>query len=146
MDCATDLANKYGAELILLHVMASTGPARIPAELYEYARIEHIDAIEADIMKRVAEEILQTAENRARGQVRPIALHFLRRAEGAPIDPLLEAQKAREPCKHHVAARDGRSQSCGTKSARSSKKKFSVPRWARRFDLTDFAYDSGAKD
>ena len=68
VDCATDLANKYGAELILLHVMASTGPARIPAELYEYARIEHIDDIEADIMKRVAEEILQTAENRARGQ------------------------------------------------------------------------------
>jgi universal stress protein family protein len=51
VDCATDLANKYGAELILLHVMASTGPACIPAELYEYARIEHIDAIEADIMK-----------------------------------------------------------------------------------------------
>ena len=68
VDCATDLASKYGAELILLHVMASTGPARIPPDLYEYARIEHIDAIEADVMKRVAEEILQAAENRARGQ------------------------------------------------------------------------------
>jgi nucleotide-binding universal stress UspA family protein len=68
VDCATDLANKYGGELILLHVMAPTGPARIPHELYEYARIEHIDAIEADMMRRVAEEILQTAENRARGQ------------------------------------------------------------------------------
>jgi nucleotide-binding universal stress UspA family protein len=68
VDCATDLANKYGAELILLHVMAPTGPARIPPDLYEYARIEHIDAIEADMMRRVAEEILQTAENRARGQ------------------------------------------------------------------------------
>ena len=67
VDCATDLANKYGAELILLHVMAPTGPARIPPDLYEYARIEHIDAIEADMMRRVAEEILQTAENRARG-------------------------------------------------------------------------------
>ena len=53
VDCATDLANKYGAELILLHVIASPGPARIPPELYEYARIEHIDAIEADMMKRV---------------------------------------------------------------------------------------------
>jgi nucleotide-binding universal stress UspA family protein len=68
VDCATDLANKYGSELILLHVIASSSPARIPPELYEYARIEHIDAIEADMMKRVAEEILQTAENRARGQ------------------------------------------------------------------------------
>jgi nucleotide-binding universal stress UspA family protein len=68
VDCATDLANKYGAELILLHVIASPGPARIPPELYEYARIEHIDAIETDMMNRVAEEILQTAEKRARGQ------------------------------------------------------------------------------
>jgi nucleotide-binding universal stress UspA family protein len=68
VDCATDLADKYGAELILLHVIASSGPARIPPELYEYARIEHIDAIEADMMNRVAEKILQTAENRTRGQ------------------------------------------------------------------------------
>jgi hypothetical protein len=45
-----------------------------------------------------------------------------------------------------VAARDGRGQSCGTKSARSSKKKFSVPRWARCFDRTDFAHESGARD
>jgi nucleotide-binding universal stress UspA family protein len=68
VDCAADLASKYGAELILLHVVESTGPARIPPELYEYARIERIDAIEADMLKRVAEEILQTAETRARGQ------------------------------------------------------------------------------
>ena len=68
VDCATDLANKYGAELILLHVFASPGPARVPPELYEYARIEHIDAIEADMMKGVSEKILQTAEDRARGQ------------------------------------------------------------------------------
>jgi nucleotide-binding universal stress UspA family protein len=68
VDCATDLANKYGAELILLHIIASSGPARIPPELHEYARIEHIDAIEADMMQRVAEQILQTAEKRALGQ------------------------------------------------------------------------------
>ena len=68
VDCATNLANKYGAELILLHAMASLGSARIPPELYELARIEHIEATEADMLKRVAEEILQRAEERARGQ------------------------------------------------------------------------------
>jgi len=68
VDRAADLANKYGAELILLHVVQSMGPARIPPELYEYARIERIDAIEADLLNRVAEEILQAAESRARGQ------------------------------------------------------------------------------
>ena len=68
VDCATNLANKYGAELILLHVMASLGSARVPPELYELARIEHIEATEADMLKRVAEEILQMAEERARGQ------------------------------------------------------------------------------
>ena len=33
VDCAADVANKYGAELILLHVVESTGPARMPPEL-----------------------------------------------------------------------------------------------------------------
>ena len=41
VDCATDLANKYRAKIILLHVIAPSGPARIPTELFEYARIEH---------------------------------------------------------------------------------------------------------
>jgi nucleotide-binding universal stress UspA family protein len=68
VDCAADFAKTYGAELILLHVAQSTGPARIPPELRDYARIERIDAIEADLLTRVAEEILQAAEIRARGQ------------------------------------------------------------------------------
>ena len=68
VDCATSLASKYGSELILLHVIASLGSARIPPELYQLARMEHIEVTEADMLKRVAEEILQTAEMRARGQ------------------------------------------------------------------------------
>jgi nucleotide-binding universal stress UspA family protein len=68
VECAANLANKYGAELILLHVMASLGSARIPPDLDELARIEHIDATEADVRRRVAEEILQAAEKLALGQ------------------------------------------------------------------------------
>jgi nucleotide-binding universal stress UspA family protein len=68
VDCAANLANKYGAELILLHVMASLGSARIPPDLYDLARIEHIEATEADLLRRVAENILQAADMRARGQ------------------------------------------------------------------------------
>jgi nucleotide-binding universal stress UspA family protein len=68
VDCAANLANKYDAELILLHVMASLGFARIPPDLYDLARIEHIEVTEADILKSVAEKILEAAETRARGQ------------------------------------------------------------------------------
>jgi len=68
VDCAANLANKYGAELILLHVMTSLGSGRIPPDLYDLARIEHIEATEADILRMVAEGILQAAEMRARGQ------------------------------------------------------------------------------
>jgi len=68
IDYAADLANKYGAELILLHVMVFRGSARIPPDLYDFARIEHIEATEASILRGVAEAIVQAAEERARNQ------------------------------------------------------------------------------
>jgi nucleotide-binding universal stress UspA family protein len=66
IDHAADLANKYGAELILLHVMASPGSAHVPPELHEVLRIAHVRASKIDILRRVAEDLLQRAEMRAR--------------------------------------------------------------------------------
>jgi len=66
VESGANLASRYGAELILLHVMTSLGSARIPPELYDLARIEHIEATEASILRGVAEGILEAAEARAR--------------------------------------------------------------------------------
>ena len=44
IDHAADLASKYGAELILLHVMASPGSAHVPPELHDVLRIAHLKA------------------------------------------------------------------------------------------------------
>jgi nucleotide-binding universal stress UspA family protein len=66
IDHAADLANKYGAELILLHVMASPESAHIPPELHDVLRIAHLKATKVDILRRVAEDLLQQGEMRAR--------------------------------------------------------------------------------
>jgi nucleotide-binding universal stress UspA family protein len=66
IDYAADLASKYGAELILLNVMSSPGSAHVPPELHDVLRIAHLKATKADILRRVAEDLLQQAEMRAR--------------------------------------------------------------------------------
>jgi len=66
IDHAADLANTYGAELILLHVMASPGSAHVPPELHDVLRIAHLKATKVDILRRVAEDLLQQGEMRAR--------------------------------------------------------------------------------
>jgi|SRR5215470_15800743 len=66
IDHAADLASKYGAELILLHVMASPGSAHVPPELHDVLRIAHLKATKVDILRRVAEDLLQQGEMRAR--------------------------------------------------------------------------------
>jgi nucleotide-binding universal stress UspA family protein len=65
-NCAADLANRYGADLILLHVLSRVGSGLVPKELQEVARIEHLQVTEADMLRSVAEEILRAAEERAR--------------------------------------------------------------------------------
>jgi nucleotide-binding universal stress UspA family protein len=66
IDYAADLANKYDAELILLHVMGSPGSVHVPPELHDVLRIAHLNATKADILRRVAEDLLQQGEVRAR--------------------------------------------------------------------------------
>jgi nucleotide-binding universal stress UspA family protein len=61
---AANLANQYGADLILLHVLNRAGSGRVPKELEELARIEHLQVTEADMLRSVAEGILHAAEDR----------------------------------------------------------------------------------
>ena len=53
-------------ELILLHVLSRAGSGRVPKELEEVARIEHLEISEADMLRSVAEGILHAAEERVR--------------------------------------------------------------------------------
>jgi len=63
---ASELAVKYGAELIVLHVMEEIGTSRIPEELQSYAKIEHVDISERDMLEGVANQIVGRAETQAR--------------------------------------------------------------------------------
>jgi nucleotide-binding universal stress UspA family protein len=63
---AADMAVKYGAELVLLHVMTTLGSARVPPDLVDLAKIEHVLLSESDVMRGYAEKIIAAAEARAR--------------------------------------------------------------------------------
>lgn len=67
-DMAGDLAAKYGAKLILLHVMGKAGSGRIPEGLQELERIEHVTLTENDALESVAQEILSAARKQAQAQ------------------------------------------------------------------------------
>ena len=84
-----DLAKKYDAKLLLLHVMKELGSDRIPEGLREYARAEHIEVTERDILESVARQIVRKAEVVARDHEAPeleSALEF-----GDPATSILES-------------------------------------------------------
>lgn len=63
---AADIAPKYGAKLVLVHVLSDPGTGRVPNELRGLARLEHVDITERDIRQAGANELLQHAEKMAR--------------------------------------------------------------------------------
>ncbi len=90
---AADLAAKYGARMILLHVVSDWGSGRVPDELRGYAKLEHVEVTERDIRQGVANEILQSAETVARehGVSEPESVLEY----GRPSKAILDAAKAR---------------------------------------------------
>lgn len=66
VDWASDLANKYGARLLLLHVLTERGSGVVPEELREYAKIERTEVTDWDLLESAARQILNAAEKRAR--------------------------------------------------------------------------------
>jgi nucleotide-binding universal stress UspA family protein len=75
---AADIAVKYGAGIILLHVLSDPGSGRVPDEMRELGRLEHIRITEHDIRQahiRITEhdirqaganELLHNADTKAR--------------------------------------------------------------------------------
>ncbi len=62
---ASELALKYSAELIVLHVMKKIGSSRVYKELEAYARVEHITVSERDNFETAANRIVDWAEGQA---------------------------------------------------------------------------------
>ncbi len=63
IDIAADMAAKYESSLIILHVVRHM---QLPSELQRMAQVEKIAAREADILKFVADKILDDAKKRAK--------------------------------------------------------------------------------
>lgn len=63
---AADLTRRYGAELVLVHVLPPGAREVIPKELADYAEIEHIDVRRGDLVRSIAEQIVRQAEADAR--------------------------------------------------------------------------------
>ncbi len=63
---AGDIAPKYSATVILLHVLSDPGSGRMPNEMRQLARLEHIRITEHDIRQAGATELLHNAESQAR--------------------------------------------------------------------------------
>ena len=60
---AGSVAKQFGAELVVLHTMRRLGSDRIPEDLKQLARVEHIEMTEADALRSVAEEIVGRAKD-----------------------------------------------------------------------------------
>lgn len=92
---AADLAQKYGARMIALHVMAPSWSDRVPEELRSYARNEHIEATEREILETVGQQILRSAEAAAREEgLEQIDTMLEYGDESATILSVAETQKA----------------------------------------------------
>ena len=66
VETASDLALKYGAELLIVHAMEDAGSSRVPEGAEWLAKIEHIRITESSTLMAIAEEIVQQAVIRAR--------------------------------------------------------------------------------
>lgn len=68
LDLASELATPLAAKLALIHVMSRIGSDRVPPELEDYAALEHVKLTEHDLLRGVAERVLNAAERQATEQ------------------------------------------------------------------------------
>ncbi len=90
---AADIAPKYGAGIILLHVLSDPGSGRVPGEMRELARLEHVWITERDIRQAGANEVLHNAETQARNHGATRIEQVIE--EGDPTRRILALAKAR---------------------------------------------------
>ncbi|HEU5084222.1 MAG TPA: universal stress protein [Acidimicrobiales bacterium] len=84
---AAELAARCEAELHLVHVLTDTRSGRIPRGLEEFERLEHLELSEAAILRDAAEQMVETAAERARTAGAPrVECHV---ARGDPAGAIL---------------------------------------------------------
>ncbi len=90
LDLACDLADKYGAELLLMHAIASR---EVPKELRRYAEVEHLKVAPQHLYRVLGEALVDEAErdvrNKGLKRVTPVI------EEGDPATTIVAAAKAR---------------------------------------------------
>lgn len=91
LELACDIAEKYGAELLLLHVIANWEVSR---ELRRFAAVEHIKESPQRLYRLVGEGLMHEAERHAQSKglenVTPIV------EEGDPATTIVAVAKARD--------------------------------------------------
>ena len=65
VDWAARLAQCDDVPLTVVHVMSRSASDRVPKEMEEYARIEHVHVTERDLLRSAAEKIVDRAAVRA---------------------------------------------------------------------------------
>ena len=65
VDWAARLAQCDDVPLTVVHVMSRSASDRVPKDLEEYARIEHVQVTERDLLRRAADKIVDRAATRA---------------------------------------------------------------------------------
>lgn len=66
LNLACDLARLNGAKLLILHVQRRRGSTVMSDEFQLYERTEHVGVTEADVLRKLAQEIVRQAEAAAR--------------------------------------------------------------------------------
>lgn len=87
---AADLASRYDAKLIILHVIRDM---QLPEELRQMARVEHIQGQRMEVLTYVGERILRDAEELARrkGAKEVVAVS----GEGDPATVVIDEARTR---------------------------------------------------
>ena len=62
---AAEIAHRFDAQLVLMHVMRHQGSDNVPDSLKELEHIEHIRVTEADMLRNVAQSIVSEAHDLA---------------------------------------------------------------------------------
>lgn len=56
-----EIAQKFGATVTVIHAMPRAGSGRVPEELAQVVRLEHVEVTEANILRQVAEQVVERA-------------------------------------------------------------------------------------
>jgi len=61
VEIAADVAQRYGAKLVILHVVARLFEGRVRDELANFASMEHTEQTEYEMLQELGREIVQSA-------------------------------------------------------------------------------------